>query len=538
MTMKHVKRLASLLLALTLVFALAATAGAAETTYSITINDAQAGHTYSAYQIFAGDLATDDDGSKILSNIVFGTGVSESGKTALLSFEKTEGAHADAAALAKALTSSNIENFAKVAGTAGNLGSVARSVPQSTSGVCTIPGLKAGYYLVVDSYTTEEGDKSDSLSRYMIMVVGNATANSKHSFPTLDKQIKHNERDNWEVVGDNQIGDTVEFRTITTVPNTTGYTAYDYVIHDTMSAGLTSNVTAQSGVTIKVNDDDAKILDPSYYTVTVDTGNSNKFSIRIDVLKAIADNKMAARDELYTYYSGVLNGSAKIYDEGKQDNVAYLVYSNNPNDTHSQGKTPEKKVYDWTFKMGINKVNENGVALTGAVFVLSKTGTLSVESMTCDKDTGVPSATTGLIGFVKVSEGTYRIATIQDEKSTIVYTIEAGTPVIKGLDDATDYYLYETKAPDGYNLLDKPVKFKITAAYGEDGSTVANGDPTVIVDSGNPSTIMSTNVVNQSGSTLPETGGMGTTIFYVLGGILAVTAIVLLVTKKRMNSAE
>ena len=535
--MKHMKRLASLLLALTLVFALAATAGAA-TTYSITINDAQAGHTYSAYQIFAGDLTTDANGSKILSNIVFGTGVSESGKTALLSFEKTEGAHADAAALAETLTSSNIENFAKAAGTAGNLGSAAGSTQQNASGACTISGLNAGYYLVVDSYTNGEGDKSDSLSRYMIMVVGDATANSKHSFPTLDKQINHNETDSWEVVGDNQIGDTVEFRTITTVPDTTGYTAYDYVIHDTMSVGLTSNVTAQSGVTIKVNDKDTGILDTSYYTVTVDTENSNKFSIKIDVLNAIKDNKMAAGNELYTYYSGVLNESAKIYDEGKQDNVAYLEYSNNPNDVESHGKTPEKRVYDWTFKMVINKVNEKGATLTGAVFVLSETGTLSVENMNCDKDTGVPSATTGLIGFVKVSEGTYRIATIQDETSTIVYTIEAGTPVIKGLDDATDYYLYETKAPDGYNLLDKPVKFKITAAYGEDGSTVANGDPTVIVDSGDPSTTMSTNVVNKSGSTLPETGGVGTTLFYVLGGILVAGAVVLLVTKKRMNSAE
>lgn len=70
----------------------------------------------------------------------------------------------------------------------------------------------------------------------------------------MDKQIKHNETSNWGVVGDNQIGDTVEFRTITTVPDTEGYTTYNYVIHDTMSIGLTSNVKAVADVTVKVND--------------------------------------------------------------------------------------------------------------------------------------------------------------------------------------------------------------------------------------------------------------------------------------------
>lgn len=532
--MKHMKRLASLFLALTLVFALAISA-AADTIYSITITNAQAGHTYTAYQIFSGDLKTEDSGSKILSNIVFGSGVSDAGKTALLGFGKTEGdSYADAAKLAEALADTNVAEFAKLAGTAANLGTSAKSVNCSTAGDCIITELDAGYYLIVDSYTDSSGDKSDSLSNYMIRVVGNAEVNSKHSFPTLDKKIKHNESDTWGVVGDNQIGDTVEFRTITTVPDTTGYTTYVYTISDTMSAGLTSNVTTASDVTIKVND--TTTLDTDYYTVTVDGTNANKFSVTVNILKAIEDNIMTAGNSLYTYYTGVLNADAKVYDEGEQDNAAYLEYSNNPNSTTDKGKTPEKKVYDWTFKMGINKVNANHVTLTGAKFVLSESGMLKVENMQCTA--GVPAVTTNLIGLVKVQDGLYRVATTADTADKVVYAIDAGTPVIKGLDDATDYYLYETKSPDGYNLLSEPVRFQITVDYNDDGTAVAEGKPTVTVDSEAASETLSTDVVNQSGSTLPETGGMGTTLFYVIGGILAVAAIVLLVTKKRMNSAE
>ena len=298
-----------------------------------------------------------------------------------------------------------------------------------------------------------------------------------------------------------------------------------------MSAGLTSNVNSAADVAIKVNDT-GDALSADYYTVEA---NGNSFTVKIDILKAIADGKMQAGDKLYTYYSGVLNENAKAYDEGSQNNVAHLEYSNNPNNADDKGKTPDSKVYDWTFKMGINKVDKNGNALTGAKFVLSKNGSLSVADMACSED-GVPTVTTDLIGLVKESDGVYRVA--KDGDANIVYDIDAGNPVIKGLDDSTDYYLYETKAPAGYNLLSAPVQFKITAAYTEDGSTLLEGNPTVKVGTAEPSTTLSTNVVNNSGAELPSTGGIGTTIFYVLGGLLVAGAGIVLVTKKRMGKAE
>lgn len=525
--MKHVKKLLSLLLALTLVLALGTTAFAEETTYSITIENTEPNHTYEAYQIFAGDLAL-KDGNKILSNIVWGAGVDQAkavnGKTLAQVFESKT-----AAEVAESLkTDADAKAFAQKV--APYLTKAKTSGAQS-EGKYVVSGLDAGYYLVKDKDNSLT-NANDFYTAYIMQVVGDVTAQPKGDKPSLDKQIKHNDDNSWGVVGDNQIGDTVEFRTISTVPKTDGYTKYDYIISDTMSDGLTSNVNSAADVTIKVNDT-GDALDAKYYTVEA---NGNSFTVKIDILKAIGDGMMKAGDQLYTYYTGVLNENAKIYDDGNQNNAAHLEYSNNPNNTEEKGKTPDSKVYDWTFKMGINKVDKDGNALTGAKFVLSKNGSLSVAAMTCSED-GVPTVTTGLIGLVKVEEGVYRIATADDDTADIVYAIDAGNPVIKGLDDSTDYYLYETKAPAGYNLLSAPVQFKITAAYNEDGSALLDKNPTVTVN-GTPSDTLSTNVVNNSGAELPSTGGIGTTIFYVLGGLLVASAGIVLVTKKRMGKAE
>ena len=512
--MKHARKLASLLLALVMVFALAATASAADT-YTITITNEKTGHTYEAYQIFAGDLA-EKNGDKILSNIVWGSGVTEAGKTAL-------GDAADKAASLK--TETDAKAFAKeVAPYLQN-----PTVSTEGTGSYSISGLSAGYYLVKDKDNTLS-NQDDFYTAYIMEVVGNVNAKPKGDKPTLDKQIKHNDDGSWGVVGDNQIGDTVEFRTISTVPDTAGYETYTYWICDTMSAGLTSNVKVSSDVTIKVNDQGTR-LSEAYYTVNA-TGNT--FTIDVDILKAVADNVITTNDKLYAYYTGVLNENAKVYDDGKQDNAAHLEYSNNPNDD-GKGKSPDKKVYDWTFKMGINKVDKGGNTLTGAKFVLSKSGTIKVTDLACD-DNGVPTNTSDLIGLVKTGGSAYRIALAGE--TDIVYAIEAGSPVIKGLDDSVNYYLYETKSPAGYNLLSEPVSFRIAAQYSSDGTTLSAGYPTVTIGNGEPSTTLSTNVVNQSGAELPSTGGMGTTLFYVLGAVLVVGAGVLLITKKRMSRNE
>ena len=518
--MNHMKKLFGLLLAVVMVFAMSVCVFADTTTYTITINNSQTGHTYEAYQIFSGTLTetTGSDGvkTKKLTDIAWGTGVSAAGQTALGKAEEK----------ANNLTADNVAAFAKQV--AEYLQKPTSSTPISDG--YEITNLEPGYYLVKDK-DNSLSKPDDFYTAYIMQVVGNVEATPKGSKPTLDKQIKHNESDTWGVVGDNQIGDTVEFRTITTVPSDlTGYTTYDYKIVDTMSAGLTSNVKSADDIVIKVNDKDANILDKAYYTVTVDSADANKFTVQINILAAIDEGKMQKGDKLYTYYSGILNENAKIYDENKQSNEAELVYSNNPNNPDQTGKTPKKVVYDWTFKMGVNKVKADNSPLSGAKFVLSKEGTLKVNA---DED-GKPTNTGNLIALIKNSDGTYTVVPAGYEGAT-TYVIEAGSTTIKGLDDAIDYYLYETKAPSGYNKLSAPVKFKITAEdYGDAGDRTPTVE--VTVENGISSTGLSANVVNREGSSLPETGGIGTTIFYVVGGILMAAAAILLITKKKMSN--
>mgnify|MGYP000700771162 CR=1 FL=1 len=527
---KAMKKLMAALLAVAMVCAMAIPAWADDTgtastgTNTLTINGTTEGHTYEAYQVFKGKL-----NNGVLSDIQWGDDVNGAAILIDSDLPTTLQNQPSAAALAAKLEglgdgSDVVNTFAKVV--SKYIKEPAKHTSTASGKKYTISNLPDGYYFIKDA--TDTMPEGATYSRYMLNIVKSMEINAKDTSVTLNKEIYHNDTSSWGVVGDNQIGDTVEFRTITKVPDTAGYTKYDYIIHDTMSAGLTSNVTSSADVTIKVND--TTVLTTEYYIVTA-TGNS--FSATVDILQAIADGKMNANDQLYTYYTGVLNTDAKVYDEGKQDNVAYLEYSNNPHVDTEKGKTPEKKVYDWTFKMGINKVNENGGQLTGAKFALSKNGTLKVADMNCN-DEGIPAVTTGLIAMVKISDGEYRVAV--DGDTNVVYVVDAGNPVIKGLDDAVDYYLYETKAPAGYNLLSEPVHFKISAAYNEDGSNYT--DVTVTVGAAAASNTLSANVVNKSGSTLPETGGIGTTIFYVLGSLLVVGAGVVLITRKRMGKSE
>lgn len=501
--MKYMKKLMTLLAVLTLALAMAVPAFAetTTTTYTITINNGTG--TYAAYQIFKGDLY-----NNTLSNIEWGDNVTDEGRTKF----------SNAADKAKTITTeADAKAFAV---------EVAKYLtdPAAGTGTDSITVSGPGYYLIKNTSVGE----GEVFTDYILQVVKDVEVNPKSGKPTLDKQIRHNDNGEWGVVGDNQIGDTVEFRTLTTVPIVSGYTQYTYVIHDEMSAGLTSNVRSNKDVTIKVNDE--TVLDKNYYTVTVDESNTNKFTVTVDVLNAIKDGKMVEGNTLYTYYTGILNEKAKVYKDGKQDNKAYLEYSNNPHDNATTNNTPVKVVYDWTFKMEINKIDgESKAPLSDAKFVLSKKGNCSLGTI---GDDGTPSITTDLIDLIENNDGSYTVAPA-GYTGPVVKVMTAGKITIKGLDDATEYYLYETKAPAGYNRLTAAVRFEITATYSDAGDNCTSVTATVNND---VQSSVSVNVRNNKGSTLPSTGGIGTTLFYVIGGVLMAVAAVLLVTKKRMNN--
>lgn len=497
--MKHMKKLASLLLALTLVFALTITVAADETTYSITINNSAEGHTYEAYQIFTGTLS-----GTTLSDIVWGSGISEAGKTAL----------GDAAIKAETLKmEADAKLFAKEV--APYLTTAAGSASTVTSGNYVISNLSAGYYLVKDKDNTLT-DKNDSYTEYIIKVVGNATATPKSSVPTVEKKVKDINNStsgtmtNWQDSADHDIGDSIPFQLKATLANNvTSYNTYKVVFHDTLSKGLTYN-------------NDAKVYiggtktDGFRVTSTVNTDGTTTLTVSCDNVRGLdAGNSSVITVE----YTATLNDNAVIGSAGNPNEVT-LEFSNNPNG-EGTGMTPKDVVIVFTYKVLVNKVTKNPgydpevegseeyIPLNGAGFTLYKKNA-------SDEYVAVGSELKG------------------ENMTTFTWS---------GLDDG-DYKLVETTTPAGYNTIE-PIEFTVTAEH-----DIQSENPALTSLSGNATTgqltftqnvnegSLSADVVNQSGSTLPETGGMGTTLFYVLGGILAVGAIVLLVTKKRMNSAE
>lgn len=549
--MKKAGKLLPFLLVLTIVFSLSVTALAAET-YTITVDGSGtvANHTFEAYQIFSGDLhaPTANEGgtaSKILSNIVWGTGVN----TAAADF--TTDFPVSAAETAELLTTvEQARAFAKKI--APYLSATHKDASdKDDAGNYVISGLPAGYYLVKDKDNSLTGE-NDFYTAYLMKVVANVTATPKGEKPTLEKQIQNNNTGEWSTTGNVafQLGDTVKFRIITSVPDVSRYPdGYTYIVHDTMTVGFTSKVTAdKASVSIVIDNNPADTLAGDYYTIVLnphgDTGETSHFDLTINISKAIADGKIQAGDKLYINYAAVLNEKADFYQIGEKTNTntAQLEYSNNPNGAGT-GKPPESKVNAWTLPAIISKVDgkDNAKTLEGAKFVLSRNPNLKVSDMKCDEN-GVPTVLTDLIplfapGDQQTSTAAYDIATAEqvDAGAHITYVIELGSEVLAGFGEHA-YYLYETKAPNGYNLLAEPVKFTFHTSATMDLMT----DPAWITlnDSTIKLTGMNFDIANNSGATLPETGGIGTTLFYVIGALLVVGAGVLLVTKKRMGKAD
>ena len=509
--MKHIKKLASLLLVLVMVFALATTAFAEETTYSITINNSAKDHTYDAYQIFTGDLS-----GTTLSNIVWGSGVSKAGQTTL----------GDAAAKAETLkTEADAKAFAKAV--APYLTTAAGSANTVTDGKYVISGLAAGYYLVKDQDGSLTGD-NDSYTEYIIQVVGNVTATPKSDLPEVQKKVKDindstdTTKTDWQDSADYDIGDSIFFQLKATLAdNVSSYTTYKVVFHDTLSKGLTYNNDAKVYI-------DGTETNGFAVTATVNADGTT-LTVSCDDVKAL---NAVSSSAITVEYTAKLNENAVLGSAGNPNEV-YLEYSNNPNKSekgnNETGETPKDVVIVFTYKTIINKVDSENKPLTGAAFKL--------EKLIKGKDGAADTWTT-------VKEFTV-------DETTTSFTFS-------GLDDG-QYKLTETKTPVGYNTID-PIYFVIEATHDETADaptlktlnaylTDANGNKQTEMKDGESVNIdlgtvdltagsITTTVVNKSGSKLPSTGGIGTTIFYVLGGVLVLAAVVLLVTKKRMSGAE
>ena len=283
------------------------------------------------------------------------------------------------------------------------------------------------------------------------------------------------------------------------MPDYTGFTSYTYLITDEMSEGLT--FSGVSSVKVTVGGDDKT----SECTIAVDAENTNKFTVTIPVMS------YTIGAEIKVTYTAVVNEKAVAKVE---NNKATLTYSNDPTNTESKATTPEDKETVYSAKIVIdkyaaNKDNDKDTTkkLAGAQFVLYK----------LDGETKL---------YYKWNDTDKKVAWDADKTNADVKTTDDnGAASFDGLKDGT-YYLEEIAAPAGYNLLKEAVEVTVNGAK----AVAAEPDTTVLVEE--------KAIANQTGAVLPSTGGIGTTIFYVLGGLLVVGAAVLLVTKRRMSSAK
>ena len=498
--MRHAKKFASLLLALVMVFALATTAFAVE---NATIS-APEGSTraYDVYQIFTGNLH-----EGVLSNIKWGNNGTGTEGTAVDQTTLDALAAVNGKSNTEKLT--EIQKYVKL--DSEKFGTVSNGNP------LTVP---TGYYLIKDNGPVNAGE---AYSLYVVQVVGPTTISPKVGTTTSDKKVKDtndsaaNSTTDWQDSADYDIGDAVPFKLSATIAQDyANYThGYKLTFHDKEDAGLTFNA---SSVKVYV---DGKEITSDFTVVTENLDDDCTFEVRFANLKNIASVK--AGSIISVQYTSTLNNRAVIGSTGNK-NTSHVSYTNNPNEqTGEGGKTPDDVVIVFTYQTIVNKVTKNPAY--DASKDTEKTGTDSDGNKEF-----IPLKGAGFTLYKKNASGAYEaVGSELKGKDMTTFTWS-------GLDDG-DYKLVETTTPSRYNTI-PDIEFTITATH-----DVTSDNPTLISLSGGDkftgeitTGVVSANIENQSGAQLPSTGGIGTTIFYVLGSVLVIGAVVLLVTKKRMST--
>ncbi|MBR5786124.1 MAG: isopeptide-forming domain-containing fimbrial protein [Clostridia bacterium] len=509
------KKVFSLFVVLTVVFSLCISSFAADVTVNVVggLTD----HSFSGYMILSGDY---DSVSQSLSNVEWGAGIKSADFLSALKADSQIGSYftdcEDAAAVAEEISSfsdnsAEARAFAKIA--YANINTANFVVISSAT-----TNLDNGYYLVVDSTDVQGQDKAANAS--LLQVVGdNIDINLKTDKPFVEKKVMENikweDNDGYNDVADWNIGDDVPFRVISNVPDFTYYDEYTMIFHDTLDAGFTLNLNS---ISVKIGD--ITLVEDVDYTVSQD---GQGFDVQIIDLKVISGIEIG--DAIVVDYTALLNTDAVIGLEGNE-NVVYLEYSNFPDsagntgNTSLTGNTPEDKVIVFTYGTEITKVDgaDDSITLKGAEFVLKNSDGSQ---------------------YAIVENGLFAGWTTDKAKATKLITGDDGMIVVKGLDDST-YLLEEVAAPAGYNAIigDKAITIKATTENGDSWDGVPSNALKGVAGDADADALVEVQVVNNKGAVLPETGGTGTVIFITVGFILAMIAVVFLVTRKKMSVYE
>lgn len=587
--MKKSSRIAAGLVAGLLALTPCVTCGLTAQAGSITIENAGANdvdHAYTAYQLITGTLSED---KSTLSNMAWGEGVDSAKLIAALKNAEnaaalgiTLGDDPDIKEVAEALGSissdaAKVEKLAKIIDDAQIL-KTGTDLTKNASGNYETGTIADGWYLIKDNLEPDPAAEDGAVvSANLLQVTKNLTVKPKYSLPSLDKVIVEGED---EVKGNTaSIGDTVTYKITTKVPNMTGYDKYFFNINDTLSSGLTfdpESVEIKVGSTVIKQDENDNYTDyetdHAMYYVT-DSAVSGGTAIKI-VFENFYENfkDTTAGTPITVTYNAVLNKDAVI-DGAGNPNTASLTYSNNPNETGDgksddkpdepgddtpTGKTPDATVKTFTTEIVLDKFEKGKpeTKLQGVRFRMTGTGLKSVltdTGMYVKDDAADPAyyllkdgsftdeAKTGDATHddAYASDDKYKFTTATDVTTEDVYvdvegvTDENGALTFSGLNAGT-YVITEIETLDGFNLLTAPITVTITA--GTIPADLASCSFTYT-----PAELLDGNVVkieNSRGSTLPETGGIGTKLFYLIGGMLVVGSGVVLVTKKRMSRTE
>lgn len=511
--MDRLKKLTSLLLALVMVFAMTAMAFAdapAETPKTtITIDGGVAGSEYAAYKLLNATNAANEDGT--------GSGkyayTLNDTYTAILQRVTGKTEQADIVAHISALGADGVRDFADAVYAAIVDANITADYTTNDN---VFDEVEQGYYLIAE---TKVGNEADTYSLVMLDTKGidAVTVKTKEGVPTVEKKVKDvndstGVESDWQDSADHDIGDTVEYQITGTVSEKYAeYESYYYSFEDKMVNGLTLNAESIKVTIGEVDVTDQFVIEATEHSFTA-TSN----------LKELTGVTVDANTKVIVNYTCTLNKDAVIGAEGNPNEVI-LKYENNPyhkadgdnnpktpNKPEKPGETPKDVNIVFTYQVIVNKVDENEAPLTGAGFTLYK----------------------------KNAEGEY-VPIGSEVTGDALTTFEW-----KGLDDG-EYKLEETTTPAGYNTI-APIEFTIAATHDEEAvepelKTLVVNDAAGNLISGEAGSFVvemtagniKTQVVNQTGTELPETGGMGTTMLYVVGGLLVVGAVVVMISKKK-----
>lgn len=492
------KRIASMALATIMAVVLLASAlptkAFAATTGNLTITSQSAefgGKDVKAWQMFSATATADGSNASYTLNAAwesfFTTKIG--GNMTGLSGEGLSQAAIEYVNALGASDSANVIDFAKKASDWAKKQNIlaTATVTATASGnsyVATFTGLALGYYVVSPEGGSTANRGTDAILANVVKADQNV--NLKSEYPTIEKTVDGQNH------ADAQVGDTLNFELKSKVPNMTEYTTYVFNFVDTLSKGLTLDQNS-----IKVTIGGSELQKDVDYTVSATGGNGAATKLKIIMTDFKTKHGDKAGQEIKVTYSASINEHA-VAGQDDAGNSAKLEYSNDPI-KGGTGTSVPSVTHGYTFDFDINKTDgTDGSALAGAVFQLQKKGEGTTVKLIVENagDETQPA----VVRSAKTGEG--------NAVDTIT-TPESGKITFKGL-DAAEYQLVETKAPDGYNKLQKPVDVTIVANYDQDDTlnnwTVNGGGNDVAL-----------NIQNNKGTLLPETGGMGTILFTLVG---------------------